>query len=75
MMTENYVVTSGNFCTQTLSEVMMELGADRILYPIDYPLADVVIAAEWLDHAAISDADRSKIGRSNADLPSCTMCS
>jgi predicted TIM-barrel fold metal-dependent hydrolase len=46
---------------------------DRILYSIDYPFEDVVIAAEWLDHAAISDADRSKLGRSNADLPSCTM--
>ena len=25
-----YITTSGNFCTQTLTEVMMEVGADRI---------------------------------------------
>ena len=61
-----YITTSGNFCTQTLTEVMMEVGADRILYSVDYPFEDVVIAAEWLDHAAISEADRSKIGRNNA---------
>jgi gamma-resorcylate decarboxylase len=61
-----YITTSGNFCTQTLTDVIMEVGADRILYSVDYPFEDVVIAREWLDHAAISEADRSKIGRSNA---------
>jgi gamma-resorcylate decarboxylase len=61
-----HITTSGNFCTQTLTEVMMEVGADRILYSVDYPFEDVGIAAEWLDHAAISEADRSKIGRNNA---------
>jgi predicted TIM-barrel fold metal-dependent hydrolase len=61
-----YITTSGNFCTQTLTEVMMEVGADRILYSVDYPFEDVAIAAEWFDHAAISEADRSKIGRTNA---------
>jgi predicted TIM-barrel fold metal-dependent hydrolase len=61
-----YITTSGNFCTQTLTEVMMEVGADHILYSVDYPFEDVAIAAEWFDHAAISEADRSKIGRSNA---------
>lgn len=61
-----YITTSGNFRTQTLTEVMAEVGADRILYSVDYPFEDVGIAAEWLDHAAISDADRLKIGRRNA---------
>jgi predicted TIM-barrel fold metal-dependent hydrolase len=61
-----YITTSGNFCTQTLTEVMMEVGADRILYSVDFPFEDVAIAADWFDHAAISEADRSKIGRSNA---------
>jgi predicted TIM-barrel fold metal-dependent hydrolase len=26
------------------------------------------LAAEWFDHAAVSDADRLKIGRTNAQL-------
>jgi len=61
-----YITTSGNFRTQTLTEVMFEVGADRILYSVDYPFEDTAIAAEWFDHAAISEADRLKIGRSNA---------
>jgi gamma-resorcylate decarboxylase len=61
-----YITTSGNFCTQTLTEVMMEVGSDRILYSVDYPFEDTAIAAEWFDHAAISEADRVKIGRRNA---------
>lgn len=61
-----YVTTSGNFCTQTLTEVIMEIGSDRILYSVDYPFEDTAIAAEWFDHAAISEADRLKIGHSNA---------
>ena len=61
-----YITTSGNFCTQTLTEVIMEVGSDRILYSVDYPFEDTAIAAEWFDHAAISEADRLKIGHRNA---------
>jgi 2,3-dihydroxybenzoate decarboxylase len=61
-----YITTSGNFRTQTLTEVMLEVGPDRILYSVDYPFEDMRLAAEWFDHAAISDADRLKIGRTNA---------
>jgi predicted TIM-barrel fold metal-dependent hydrolase len=60
------ITTSGNFRTQTLTEVMLEVGPDRILYSVDYPFEDMRLAAEWFDHAAISDADRLKIGRTNA---------
>lgn len=63
-----YITTSGNFRTQTLTEVMLEVGSDRILYSVDYPFEDMGIAAEWFDHAAISEADRLKIGRTNARL-------
>lgn len=61
-----YITTSGNFRTATLTEVMMEVGADRVLYSVDYPFEDTAIAADWFDHAAISNADREKIGRGNA---------
>jgi len=61
-----YITTSGNFRTQTLTEVMLEVGPDRILYSVDYPFEDMQLAADWFDHAPISDADRSKIGRTNA---------
>jgi predicted TIM-barrel fold metal-dependent hydrolase len=63
-----YITTSGNFCTQTLTEVMMEVGADRLLYSVDYPFEDTGIAADWFEHAPISEADRLKIGRNNTAL-------
>ncbi len=61
-----YITTSGNFRTQTLTEVMMEVGADRILYSVDYPFEDTGIAGDWFDHCAISESDRIKIASTNA---------
>jgi gamma-resorcylate decarboxylase len=57
-----YITTSGKFRTQTLTEVMLEIGADRILYSVDFPFEDMGIAAEWFDRAPLSEADRLKIG-------------
>jgi gamma-resorcylate decarboxylase len=61
-----YVTTSGNFRTQALSDVILEVGADRVLYSVDYPFEDVVEAKNWFDQTTISDSDRVKIARSNA---------
>ena len=61
-----YITTSGNFRTQSLTDVILEVGADRVLYSVDYPYEDVVEAQLWLDHCAISDADRMKIAHANA---------
>jgi gamma-resorcylate decarboxylase len=61
-----YITTSGNFRTPTLTEVMEEVGADHILYSVDYPFEDMGLAAEWFDHAAIRETDRVKIASGNA---------
>jgi len=61
-----YITTSGNFRTQALTDVLLEIGADRVLYSVDYPYEDVVEAQIWLDHCPISDADRIKIAHLNA---------
>src|SRR5271165_694301 len=61
-----YITTSGNFRTPTLTEVMQEVGAEHVLYSVDYPFEDMAVAADWLDHAGISDADRGKIASGNA---------
>jgi len=42
------------------------VGADRVLYSVDYPFEDMAEAASWFDQAAISEPDRLKIARSNA---------
>jgi gamma-resorcylate decarboxylase len=62
-----YVTTSGNFHTQSLVGTILELGADRILFAADYPFEQTSEAAGWFDAAPISDADREKIGRTNAE--------
>jgi 2,3-dihydroxybenzoate decarboxylase len=45
----------------------MEIGADRILFSTDWPFENVDHAANWFDTAAISERDRQKIGRINAE--------
>ena len=45
---------------------MMEIGADRILFSTDWPFENIDHAAKWFDAATISEADRIKIGRTNA---------
>ena len=62
-----YITTSGNFRTQSLIDAMLELGSDRILFSVDWPFENVDHAAVWFDGATISEADRRKIGRANAN--------
>lgn len=62
-----HITTSGNFRTQTLIDAMLEIGADRILFSTDWPFENVDHAAHWFDAASISEADRLKIGRTNAE--------
>ncbi len=61
-----YITTAGNFRTQSLIDAMLEIGADRILFSTDWPFENVDHAATWFDAATISEADRTKIGRTNA---------
>ena len=60
------ITTSGNFRTQTLIDAILELGSDRIMFSTDWPFENIDHAADWFDTAAIAEADRVKIGRTNA---------
>jgi 2,3-dihydroxybenzoate decarboxylase len=63
-----YFTTSGNFCTHALIDTILSVGADRILFSVDYPFEKIAEAAEWFDNLeAVSEADRLKIGRTNAE--------
>jgi 2,3-dihydroxybenzoate decarboxylase len=61
-----YLTTSGNFHTPSLVGILLQLGADRVLFSVDYPFEETEEAAAWFDAAPISEADRQKIGRTNA---------
>jgi 2,3-dihydroxybenzoate decarboxylase len=63
-----YFATSGNFSTKTLLNAILEVGAGRILFAADYPFEKISEAADWLDNLdAISETDRLKIARTNAE--------
>jgi gamma-resorcylate decarboxylase len=61
-----HITTSGNYHTPSLVGLLLELGADRVLFAADYPFEDVADGARWMDTVPISEADRAKIGRDNA---------
>lgn len=61
-----YITTSGNFRTQALIDAILEIGADRILFSADWPFENIDHASAWFDVVTISEADRHKIGRTNA---------
>jgi 2,3-dihydroxybenzoate decarboxylase len=69
------VSTSGIFDTAALHHALLTIGADRLLFAIDYPFESNREIAAWFDTCPISESDRLKIGRTNAmrllklDLP------
>jgi 2,3-dihydroxybenzoate decarboxylase len=61
-----YVTTSGNFNDQALICAILTIGADRILFSVDYPYEMMEPAARWIESAPISENDRRKIAYGNA---------
>jgi predicted TIM-barrel fold metal-dependent hydrolase len=61
-----YVTTAGLFRSQPLLDTLLEIGADRLLFSVDYPYETVQEQVEWFDSLAISETDRRQIGRENA---------
>ena len=39
----------------------LEIGVERVLWSADYPFEDISDAADWIDAAPLSEADREKI--------------
>jgi len=61
-----YVSTSGFFSDQALIGAVLTIGADRILFAVDYPYEPMDPATAWLERAPISEIDRRKIAHLNA---------
>ena len=61
-----FLTTSGNFRTPTLADAIAEVGADRVLFSVDYPFEETADAAEWFDSTPLSERDRVRIGCENA---------
>lgn len=64
---ENFFVsTSGNFHTQSLLGSIAELGAERVLFAVDYPFEEMATACDWFEAVPLEPADREKVARTNA---------
>jgi len=61
-----HITTSGNFSTPALVNAVTELGAERVMFSVDWPFEAVEEGAQWFDSAQIGEAERKKIGRDNA---------
>ncbi len=61
-----HITTSGHYSTPALIDAIAEMGTDRVMFSVDYPFEDISDAASWFDSVPMSDADRRKVGRTNA---------
>lgn len=62
-----YVTTSGMFWEPVLKFVCSVLGADRVLFAVDYPYESSKIASQFIESAKIDDGDKAKICHLNAE--------
>ncbi len=62
-----YVTTSGNFSDPALLCTLMEMGADRILFSVDYPYVQNHEGTDWMKAVSLSDEDLAKICGGNAE--------
>jgi predicted TIM-barrel fold metal-dependent hydrolase len=61
-----WITTSGNFSTPALVCCLLEMGADRILFSIDYPFVNNEPGPKWMENVPVSPEDKAKILNGNA---------
>ena len=61
-----WITTSGNFSTPALLCSLLEMGADRILFSVDYPFVSNPPGVRWMADLRVSPEDRDKILSGNA---------
>ena len=62
-----HITTSGFFTDPPLLLALQVMGADRIIFSVDYPFSTNEQGRAFLDHAAISPAEKEKISHLNAE--------
>jgi predicted TIM-barrel fold metal-dependent hydrolase len=61
-----WITTSGNFSTPALLCCVLEMGADRILFSVDYPFVPNPPGLKWMRDVPLGPEDREKILSGNA---------
>jgi gamma-resorcylate decarboxylase len=67
MRSNVHITTSGNFSDNALRCALAELGVERTLFAVDYPMEVMADGAGWFDRTPVlSDQERLAVGRTNA---------
>lgn len=61
-----YVTTSANFCPPAFACTLDVMGADRVMFSVDYPMDDNQDGAQFLASYPMDDATRRKVSCENA---------
>lgn len=61
-----HVTTSGNFCAPAFACTLEVLGADRVMFSVDYPMDDNQTGAEFMATYPMDDDTRRKVSCDNA---------
>ena len=51
----------------TFLDLLLEVGAERIMFSVDHPYGSMTEARTFLDHIPVSPADRAMIAHGNAE--------
>lgn len=62
----SYFTTSGNFSPPAMACTLDVMGADRVMFSVDYPMDDNLDGARFLASYPMDEADRRKVGYQNA---------
>ena len=62
-----FITTSGNFSVSAFLCSYLELGAERILFAVDYPMESSKEAVHFMEGLPICDSDREKVYHLNAE--------
>lgn len=62
-----YITTSGYFTVPPLLCTLQVIGADRILFSVDYPYSPNAVGRKFLDTLPVSPGDLAKISHGNAE--------
>ena len=62
----NYTFSGFNFMA-TFLDLLLQVGAERILFSADYPYASMAQSRAFLEQIPVSDADRARIAHGNAE--------
>lgn len=62
-----HITTSGHFHTKPFLEAVEQIGADRVLFSVDYPYEQFDMGGRWFDDMRLDNPTKLKIGRENAN--------